>query len=185
MKRTDLRMLVIGALCGVVVMLVMGQGPMTVRADGIQFPDGTVQTSADTRRSFYLTDDDLIEGQNALGACDTGFHMASLWEILDVSNLRYASEQLDAYVASDSGQGPPSGTFGWIRTGGPQDEGSADQGVANCKLWTEFDPYYGTQAQLENRWDGNATPPAVDWLGPWETAAVGCENFGRVWCVQD
>ena len=66
-------------------------------------------------RAFYLTTT-THTGAQATTACAAGFHMASLWEIFDPSNLRY-----DATVgatADDSGAGPPF-LGGWVRTGTP------------------------------------------------------------------
>lgn len=64
-------------------------------------------------RKFYLTRTGYT-GARALSACTAGYHMASLWEIHDPSNLRYDTEL--GFVQDDSGFGPPI-EFGWIRTG--------------------------------------------------------------------
>ena len=112
---------------------------------GITFPDGSVQTSAaprDPRRAFYLTgtrhtgdEADGTDG-NGAGVCANGYHFASMFEILDVSNLRYDVDR--GFLQADSGQGPPSNWSGWIRTGfGPSaiqtDLGSlGDGGFVNC-----------------------------------------------------
>ncbi len=56
-------------------------------------------------RKFYLTKT-LHTGAQALSACATGYHMASLWEIHDPTNLRYNTE-LGFTSGSDSGFGPP------------------------------------------------------------------------------
>ena len=58
----------------------------------------------DARRSFYLTKT-THTGAQALAACAEGYHMASLWEILNPSNLRYDTEL--GVVVGDSGFGPP------------------------------------------------------------------------------
>ena len=42
----------------------------------------------DSRRAFYLSQNGVPADQ-ALAACVPGFHMASLYEILDPSSLRY------------------------------------------------------------------------------------------------
>ena len=42
-------------------------------------------------RKFYLTQA-LHNGAQALSACAQGYHMASLWEIHDTSNLRYDTD---------------------------------------------------------------------------------------------
>jgi hypothetical protein len=68
----------------------------------------------DTRRSFYITQT-THTGSQALTACAEGYHMASLWEIFDTSNLKY--DTVLGLTQDDSGFGPPSQIGGWIRTG--------------------------------------------------------------------
>lgn len=53
------------------------------------WPQQTANANANKGpRGFYLTTT-THTGDQALAACAAGFHMASLWEILDPSNLRY------------------------------------------------------------------------------------------------
>lgn len=66
-------------------------------------------------RRFYVTQD-AFRGEHALNACTAGFHMASLWEIFDVTTLKYDTQL--GRTLPDSGEGPPAGQRGWIRTGG-------------------------------------------------------------------
>jgi hypothetical protein len=168
---------------------------MNLRSDGIEFPDGTVQTSADTRRAFYLADDPTLlwTGATARDACDGGFHMASLWEILDPADLRYISD--DELTAghfakrtSDSGVGPPSGEAGWIRTGYLNDS-SSNAGWGNCNTWSQTSGN-GSRAALNFCWENDAicdvTPDtknqAARW---WLTVPLACNLATKVWCVQD
>jgi hypothetical protein len=74
-------------------------------------------------RKFYLAQGGFT-GSQALTACAVGYHMASLWEIFEVSTPRYDTT-LGA-TTDDSGFGPPkfSGVdnlqfvgAGYIRTG--------------------------------------------------------------------
>jgi hypothetical protein len=65
--------------------------------------------------SYYLTNG-TFSGANADDACGAGFHMASLWEISDPSNLRYAYDRGDALQGADTEYGAPSDFWGWIRT---------------------------------------------------------------------
>lgn len=65
-------------------------------------------------RRFYVTQD-AFRGEHALNACTAGFHMASLWEIFDVTTLKYDTQL--GRTLPDSGEGPPAGQRGWIRTG--------------------------------------------------------------------
>ncbi len=55
-------------------------------------------------RKFYLTKT-YHNGAQALSACATGYHMASMWEIHQPSNLRYDTDL--GFIVADSGFGPP------------------------------------------------------------------------------
>jgi hypothetical protein len=111
-------------------------------------------------------------GNQALTACAAGFHMASLWEIYDPSNLKYDTTL--GLVHADSGSGPPSGAFnagqGWIRTGAPG--ASNVPGVANCQAWSTTSGQ-GTRASLT----------AIG--GPWAVIEDPCAGESRVWCVEE
>jgi hypothetical protein len=132
-----------------------------------------------TLRSFYLTEANY-NADEVLSACARGYHMASLWEILDVSNLAYAYDHPDAHTKDDSGQGPPSHWYGWVRTG--WNTSSTDTaGVGNCQNWTSIDSAdQGSIVRLTYDW---ATAPTA--VGPWETLAFNCIGFAPVWCVED
>jgi hypothetical protein len=60
---------------------------------------------------------------NGAGVCASGYHFASLWEIVDPSNLAYNAALSFAWtdqtppLVSDTGQGPPAARQGWVRTG--------------------------------------------------------------------
>jgi hypothetical protein len=128
-------------------------------------------------RSFYLTPT-THNGAAALSACARGYHMASLWEILDPSNLRYDTDL--GQTLTDSGSGPPSGLHGWIRTG-TNASASAQAGVANCSAW---------QSDSSTQ-DGSAVFPSPLWNtpgvhgSPWGADTLACHLSPRVWCVQD
>jgi hypothetical protein len=62
-----------------------------------------------------------------------GYHTASIWEVLDPSNLRYDTTQ--GFMEADSGSGPPTAS-GWIRTGRPP-LGSEFSPAPNCFAWTD------------------------------------------------
>ena len=74
------------------------------------------QLKRDSRRSFYLTQTEHT-GSQALTACAEDYHMASLWEILDPSNLRYNTEL--GYTRADSGSGPQSHMDSLAQAGTP------------------------------------------------------------------
>ena len=130
-------------------------------------------------RQFYLTQT-FHNGSQALTACAEGYHMASLWEIFDTSNLRYNTEL--GFNNADSGFGPPTGNSGWIRTGAV-DNGFSVPGFGNCNAWISASSAdRGTLAALTPFWDSlNVTV-----ITPWQSGSTsGCNQTIKVWCVQD
>jgi hypothetical protein len=129
--------------------------------------------------SFYLTDANYTVDQ-ALTACASGYHMASLWEILDVSNLVYAYDHPAAHVKDDSGNGPPSNWYGWVRTGWFAST-SATTGTGNCLAWTSTSSGDSTvAARLSNAWE---TAPGD--ISTWDATSFTCNFNGPVWCMED
>ena len=133
-------------------------------------------------RKFYVTEDSHTGG-TALLACDQGFHMASIWEILDVSNLKYDTGR--GLTSSDSGFGPPTEISGWIRTGFSSDFGNpGPAGRVNCDGWTSSEPSDdGTHVRLESELD--SAPASV--IDPWSAAIQSCDESIsiHVWCVEN
>jgi hypothetical protein len=127
-------------------------------------------------RKFYLTTTQH-DGANALTACANDFHMASLWEIVDPSNLQY--DTVLGTVAADSGSGPPSFPGGWIRTGGSSNSST------NCNVWSSNSPSHNGNIVILP--DDSSFP----WLesgvrvSPWLPGRGNCSTPFRVWCVQD
>lgn len=137
----------------------------------------------DTRRRFYITFDSFSGGA-ALDACDAGFHMASMWELLDVTQLRFDAAR--SYGAGDRGEGPPNVFSGWIRTG--QFAGSSSTpGQANCFAWdSAMDTHSGTYANLQDAWHPSDFSPGRDSrISGWYTGTSTCDTPRRVWCVED
>lgn len=130
----------------------------------------------DNRRRFYLTQD-LHMGGDALAACASGFHMATLWELTEPGNLHYDTNLGEG--ASDMGSGPPSTSSGWIRTG-YFSGASPIPGRANCNLWTTSGEGVGTVLGLSVDWNNSATIAA-----PWEATLAVCGATVRVWCVEN
>jgi len=160
-------LLIIVVLSALLPLVGRGQG-----GDGNPF-------NRDSRKSFYLTKT-THDGSQALTACAGGYHMASLWEILDISNLRYDT-QLGGTL-QDSGFGPPVGDFseGWIRTGKGAST-SETIGLGNCNAWTSPRPEdYGTVVKLD--FPSNAVGVAIS---PWFAFLNTCNVHVKVWCVQD
>ena len=130
-------------------------------------------------RRFYLTNTSYPANQ-VLSACAAGYHTASIWEILDVSNLTYDAAHPDAKTRGDSGFGPPAYWEGWVRTG-YQSSGSATAGTGNCSAWTSTSgAHYGPTVYLPREWE---TPPGE--LSVWEVNARSCDGSSSVWCVGD
>jgi len=128
-------------------------------------------------RKFYLTKTGH-NGSQALSACAAGYHMASVWEIFDPSNLRYDTEL--GFTLADSGFGPPT-AFGWVRTG-HLGNSSDFAGFSNCNAYTTADSSYkGTIVQLSPvEWN---LPARV--VSPWNAATFECNLGPPVWCVQE
>ena len=127
------------------------------------------------RRRFYLTTT-AVTGPQAPAQCASGFHFASLWEIFQTASLSYATTE--GLTRPDSGAGPPTGVYGWIRTGWFSD--STGTGEANCDVWTSSG--YGSAVSLDNGWlVANPTPSIQPWLG----AKLLCAESNFVWCVEN
>lgn len=137
-------------------------------------------TCGDTRRRYYLTQDEFI-GNQPLTACADGFHMAAIWEIRELSNLRYDATL--GFGGLDLGSGPPSEQSGWVRTGRSFASGSTLPGTGNCELWTNgTKASHGSTMFLSGTWDVGGE----DLGSPWSTGVAACDEIGvRVWCVEN
>ena len=139
----------------------------------------TTSLSAQNLRQYYLTQSSGFSGSNAKTACTTGYHMASLWEIFETSNLRYNISL--GHTRADAGSGPPAGASGWIRTG--FDSFNTIQanagGAANCLSYTSTGGI-GTTVFLATPWQGTPLSPIVS---PWVASTHACNATTRVWCV--
>ena len=149
-----------------------------VAASGPQAP----LASSAGMRGYYLTktlhsgaDADGTDG-NGAGVCAEGYHFASLWEIVDPSNLKYDTAR--GKTKADSGQGPLTGAFGWVRTGYSSNNG-ATAGQANCDTWSGTSGN-GTRARLPSDWTAGGQDIHV-----WEVGTTSCGASTYVWCVAD
>jgi hypothetical protein len=137
--------------------------------------------------AFYLTKES-VQGNRALGACARGFHMASRFEIWDVTSLTYDDSR--GVTTEDSGSGPPSVTgrygsespSGWVRTGGgsqfSDSDAAAGAAFTNCAAWaTNSAEAYGTVAFLTDRF------PSPGTAGMWSGGSEHCDVPHHVWCV--
>jgi hypothetical protein len=145
--------------------------------------------SAYSLRKFYLTKS-KVTGSGALSACSAGYHMASFWEIMDVTNLQYDTSL--GYTSDDSGSGPPTtGADGWIRTGAMSFTKGLNIGMANCSAWTSAsDNDNGSVVGLNAGWVSGIATNAVK-IAPWWIAELDngfpplCSVPHRVWCAQN
>lgn len=130
-----------------------------------------------TLRRYYLTIN-AYNGAQALTAGAPGYHMSTLWEIFNVSTLRYDTSL--GYTTTDSGQGPAWGQFGWFRTGSPSN--GANSLGANCNAWTSnSSALTGTAVSLQMAFGGSVT--YLD--APWALSTFSCNSLLPVWYVQD
>lgn len=133
-------------------------------------------------RQYYLTKN-TYTGVNASTACDTGYHFASLWEILDPSSLKYNTDK--GFTTDDSGHGPPTTGVAnaWVRTGYDSNASDTDPtGQVNCDAWTsESLSDWGTYVRLSDDWENSFTQN----VHVWNTTQGVCANTLHVWCIAD
>jgi hypothetical protein len=151
----------------------VGRGSLSLEGD-----EGVTATGQGTRH-VYATEYNFYPDE-ALAACGPGYHMASLWEILDTSNWVYDYDHPAAHVQDDSGRGPPSRWYGWIRTG-YWSSGDTAPGTGNCLAWSSrSDNEHGTLVRLSGTWE---TEPGE--ILTWDAYSIHCDSIAPVWCVKD
>jgi hypothetical protein len=139
----------------------------------------TAQAASTGMRQFYVTTS-FYTGTLALTACAPGYHMASIWEIADPSNLKYNTVLGGTWYDPDSGQGPPALFYGWVRTGYVS-SGSDTVGEGNCKAWSSSSQVYeGTVAALPSDWTAGTQDAGV-----WDAVKATCSTSNFVWCIED
>jgi hypothetical protein len=138
--------------------------------------------SSDSRRAYYLTQT-LQDAAAAPYACAPGFHMASLSEIFDPTNLRYDTSL--GVFTDEPAAGIPPVRFGWIRVGiiVPEPYQNDTPGRASCNHYTSSDPdLNGTVVAFDDDWAQWSTPNRIS---PWQATIRACSVSQRTWCVQD
>ncbi len=173
----------IAAVVVAVLLLLPLSGSVAALDDGTGAPADVESIAAwapnTAGRHFYLTST-VYAADHMLTACATGYHEASLWEILDPSHMDYDYGHPAALSKADSGHGPPAGWNGWVRTG-QDSSGSAVAGTGNCKTWTsKSGSDYGVAVRLSNSW---VTAPGD--ISVWQANEYPCSYTGPVWCVAD
>ena len=130
--------------------------------------DGTCSTRERLRR-YYLTSSVFAASlADSPSTCEVGFHFASVWEILDTSQVEY--DPTLGYNDPDPGEIGPGNATGWIR-GGP----------ADCSNWAGGGPLIsGSTARL----DSGLSDAAIV-ISPWEIINQTCVAPSRVFCVED
>ena len=161
-----------------------GSVALALDEDG-QAPAGSYAPLLQTAggRGYYVTPGKVYQGDEALTACAAGYHMASLWEIFDVSNLTY--DTVRGFAGTDAGEGLPTGVTGWVRTGYHSADGTTTPGLGNCQAWTSISTSdHGTVVMMGFDWTREGVA-----ISPWEpitpTAFIRCDQNNRVWCVED
>ena len=136
----------------------------------------TAEVMSTGMRQYYMTDS-LHAGNETLTACEEGYHLASMWEIADPTNLKYDTAL--GFSWGDSGEGPSSARRGWVRTGASPGTG-ATPGMANCEVWTSNSSSdYGSTALLDTVWTDDPD------VGLWTVDIKACDGTWYVWCVED
>jgi len=177
--RSNLAMLLTLAIIAIIFL-----GYLVVVQESAAASNQHAPTVAATRmRQYYLTKYSFKgskpSGSNGSGAgvCANGYHFASLWEILDPSNLKYDTVLGDDLL--DSGKGPPSFTLGWVRTGSSS-YNIPNPGRANCSNW-EFESGFGTVVSLTTNWTDSSNRD----IFVWDAALQSCSQNVQVWCMED
>jgi hypothetical protein len=135
------------------------------------------------RAKRYYMSTDFFQGNQALTACEPRFHMASLWEIFNFSVLTYDTSR--GFTSPDSGFGPPSSLFAWIRTGHGSNSVTGNPGVDNCEVWTSNSATAnGTVASPVSPWVNEVVAGNALVL-PWRGVTSTCNANWPVWCVED
>ncbi len=156
--------------------LALGQGRVSAS------PAASPAATSSGLRKYYRTFNSYYPTE-ASTACATGYHFASLWEILDTSNLAYDMNLGD--WQADSGCGPLSTRRGWVRTGYKSSGDTGIPGQNNCLAWTtDANAYQGTSAELPDQWNA-IDPNEIPDVGVWIVGNDGCDTPIPVWCVED
>ncbi len=150
--------ILVGALAALMPLVGLGQKPSKFGRPG----------------NYYLTKT-THNGAQALTACAAGYHMASMWEIYDPSNLRYNT--FLGVTLADSGLGPPN-RFGWIRSGEELNTSASGQ-PANCLAWKSAD------ASEQGCSIGLGAWTQTFHIESWKRRDDSCNTNNHVWCVKD
>jgi len=161
------------------ILLLVGLGYTFAQNKVVVVPLG--EAGSPGGRMYYLTTSSF-EGNQVLNrtTCAPGFHVASIFELINASNLSY--DKTRGIVNPDQGAGPPTGNSGWVRTGAISWTGQV-AGRANCSVWTSNSGAdYGSAISIVTEWDNNVLTPE---LSPWVALTHACSFGNNVWCIQN
>jgi len=135
---------------------------------------------------YYLTTAGFT-GDEAITACASGFHMASISEIQEPSTVQYALGRKPVYDYSDQvlpDQFPDH--TGWVRTEADPVTGE----VYDCDVWrSSSDERSGTtmtRRSLRGENKGHSLYEESDPAAWWQsTRTATCARPEFVWCVED
>ncbi len=134
---------------------------------------------------IYFLTNDFFDGGSAIKACDTGFHMASISEIKNPNNLRYANRSKTVYdsLIDRQGFGPPLNRIGWVRSGIYPPSGFVyDCDVIKSDLTKQLGTVVAVFALPSNAGTGLPLSPPNLW---WQADQHRCSQPEPVWCVED
>ncbi len=143
-------------------------------------------------RRYYITDETYLGNEAAdPGNCDAGFHFATVYEILDPTQLTYDADR--GATATDQGSGPRARLRGWIRTGSGTSGAFPRAGEANCMNWSSPSlSLHGSVVSLGGSPVGTPTLQIGNWddglltlIPPWIGGTQECSFPAAVWCVED
>jgi hypothetical protein len=132
-------------------------------------PHPPADAAAAGMRKFYLTKAQF-KGNQALTACAKGYHLASIWEVSEPSNLVYNTKLGFRNAAYQPGPPTYTGqpeTTGWLDTSLPPDDNY------NCQGWTVDSGSVGMTYWLTG-------PPGI-----WSWQQIDCGELRPAWCVSN
>jgi hypothetical protein len=157
-------------------------------------PPATVNAGVPAQRKMYYLTLTSFTAADAIMACDSGFHMASISEIQDPSSVQYAPGRKPTYdstykfVPFDQASDQFPDHTGWVRAGDGLSGVVQDQD--NCDLWKSSSAQQsGTTMTRRSLWGENnghslyeESDPAAWWQS---TQTASCSQPEPVWCVED
>jgi hypothetical protein len=177
------------SMCPVIECISVSALQATAKAtDGaVGMLQATVNDGGKARAKMYYLTVNGFTGGDAIKACDPRFHMASISEIQDPSNLQYVNRSTSVYdsLVDDQGLGSPSNRMGWVRSGVYPPSGFAYP----CDVYLSgSDQQSGTTMSLYAFWydpTAVADPNTPHTYMGWHAAHHPCSEPEPVWCVED